>query len=155
MACYLWRQMFYFTYGKNKQNKLLRNDFLLASWKPQPKRAGSWSATQCTDSRILIRIKMTRIRKTGYYYSAFVSVDLKGQCHEIFDFCFFYESVSPKHLSIPVRPFQIFSKIRGDIRGSRFTTGVNDTGGKWKKSSSWKILIILFGHLWVVELPYI
>ncbi len=67
---------------------------------------------------------------------------------------FFHESVSPKHLSIPVRPFRIFSKIRGDIRGSRCTTGVNDTGGKWKKSSSRKILIILFGHLWVVELTY-
>ncbi len=32
---------------------------------------------------------------------------------------------------------------------SRCTTGVNDTGGKWKKSSSRKILIILFGHLFV------
>jgi hypothetical protein len=62
---------------------------------------------------------------------------------------FFHESVSPKHLSIPLRPFRIFSKIRGDIRGSRCTTG------KWKKSSSRKILIILFGHLWVVELTYI
>jgi hypothetical protein len=29
-----------------------------------------------------------------------------------------------------------FSKIIGDIRGSRFATGVNDTGGKWKKSSN-------------------
>jgi len=48
-----------------------------------------------------------------------------------------------------------FAKIRGDIRKSRCTTGVNDTGGKWKKSSSRKILIILFGHLWVVELAYI
>ena len=27
-------------------------------------------------------------------------------------------------------PFQIFSKIRGDNRNSRCTTGVNDTGGK-------------------------
>jgi hypothetical protein len=26
---------------------------------------------------------------------------LKGQCHEIFDFRFFHESVSPKSLSIP------------------------------------------------------
>ena len=67
---------------------------------------------------------------------------------------FFHESLSPKHLSIPVRPFQIFSKIRGDIRGSRWTTGVVDVGGKWKKSSSRKILIILFGHLWVVEWTY-
>jgi hypothetical protein len=56
---------------------------------------------------------------------------------------------------IPLGPFQIFSKIRGDIRSSRFATGVNDTGGKWKKPSSRKIIIILFGHLWVVELTYI
>jgi hypothetical protein len=62
---------------------------------------------------------------------------------------------SPKHLSVLIRPFRIFSKIRGDIRGSRCTTSVVDTGGKWKKSSIRKILIILFGHLWVVELTYI
>jgi hypothetical protein len=35
-----------------------------------------------------------------------------------------------------IRAFQIFSKICGDIRGSRCTTGVVDTSGKWKKSSS-------------------
>jgi hypothetical protein len=68
---------------------------------------------------------------------------------------FFHESVSPKPLSIPIEPFRIFSKIRGDIRSSRCTTGVADTGGKWQKSSNWKILIILFGHLWIVELTYI
>jgi len=28
-------------------------------------------------------------------------------------------------------PFRIFSKIRGDIRKSRCTTGINDTGGKF------------------------
>jgi hypothetical protein len=33
---------------------------------------------------------------------------LKGQCHEIFDFWFFHESVSPKHLSIPLWPVRIF-----------------------------------------------
>jgi hypothetical protein len=55
---------------------------------------------------------------------------LKGQCHEIFCFWFFHESVSPQPQSIPFRPFQIFSKIRGDIRESRCTTGINDTGGK-------------------------
>ncbi len=82
-------------------------------------------------------------------------VFLKGQCHEISTSGFFHESVTPKHLSILLRPFRIFSKIRGDIRGSRCTAGVNDTGGKWKKSSSRKILIILFGHLRVVELTYI
>ena len=36
----------------------------------------------------------------------------------------------PQPQSIPWRPFQIFSKIRGDIRKSRCTTGVNDTSGK-------------------------
>ncbi len=71
------------------------------------------------------------------------------------DFRLFHESVSPKPLSIPIGPFRIFSKIRGDIRSSRCTTGVAYTGGKWQKSSNWKILIILFGHLWVVELTYI
>ncbi len=56
---------------------------------------------------------------------------LKGQCHEIFCFWFFYESVSPHPQSILFGPFRIFSKIRGDIRKSRFTTGINDTGGKF------------------------
>ncbi len=58
-------------------------------------------------------------------------VTLKGQCHEIFSFWFFHESVSPQHQSIPFRPFWIFSKIRGDIRESRCTTGINVTGGKF------------------------
>jgi hypothetical protein len=45
---------------------------------------------------------------------------------------FFLESVSPQPLIIPLGSFQIFSNIRGDIRSSRFATGVNNTGGKWK-----------------------
>ena len=56
---------------------------------------------------------------------------LKGQCHEIFASGFFHESVSPQLQSIPFRPFRIFSKICGDIRESRCTTGINDTGGKF------------------------
>ncbi len=59
---------------------------------------------------------------------------------------FFLESVSPKPLTITLGLFRIFSKFRGDIRSSRFATGVNDTGGKWQKLSSRKILIILFSH---------
>jgi hypothetical protein len=47
---------------------------------------------------------------------------------------FFHESVSPKPLSIPLRPFQIFLKIRGDICSSRLTTGINNTGGKFATS---------------------
>jgi hypothetical protein len=48
----------------------------------------------------------------------------------LFDSGFFDESVSPQPQSIPLGPFRIFSKIRGDIRESRCTTGINDTGGK-------------------------
>ena len=55
---------------------------------------------------------------------------LKGVWHEIFDFRFFYESESPRPPSIPLGPFQIFSRIRGDIREWMFVSGVNDTGEK-------------------------
>ncbi len=72
-----------------------------------------------------------RCSGTGSNFRLFsVTVRLKGQCHEIFASGFFHESVSPKPLSIPVGPFRIFKKIRGDIRSSRLTTGINDTGGK-------------------------
>ena len=50
-------------------------------------------------------------------------VSLKGECHEIFCFWFFFhESVYPKRLSIPLGLFRFFPKIRGDIRSSRLTT---------------------------------
>jgi hypothetical protein len=52
---------------------------------------------------------------------------------------FFHESVSPHPQSISLGPFLIFSKIRGDIRSLRCTTGVVDTGGKSRKSSIRKI----------------
>ncbi len=68
---------------------------------------------------------------------------------------FFHPKVSPQPQSIPFGPFRIFSKIRGDIRRSRLTTGVVDTGGKWKKSSIRKIFIILLGHLWIVEVTHL
>jgi hypothetical protein len=61
---------------------------------------------------------------------------------------FFHKSVFHRPLIIPLGVFQIFSKIRGDIRGdirsSRSTTGVNDTDGKWKKSSIRNLFIIYF-----------
>jgi hypothetical protein len=59
----------------------------------------------------------------------------KGTVSRDFLLLVFYESVSPQPQSIPLRPFQIFSKIRGDIRKSRCTAGVNDTGGKFATSS--------------------
>jgi hypothetical protein len=64
---------------------------------------------------------------------------------------FFHESVSPKPLSIPLGPFQNFSKLCRDICSSKCTI---DTGGKCNKSSIIKVLIILFGELWEVELTY-
>jgi hypothetical protein len=60
------------------------------------------------------------------------SVTLKGQCHEIFDFWFFHESVSPKPPSILLGPFRIFLKICGD---TVFAAQGAPPGGKWKKSS--------------------
>ncbi len=48
----------------------------------------------------------------------------------------------PKPLSILLGLFQIFLKIRGDIRSSRYTTGVVDAKGKWKKSSNWKLFCL-------------
>jgi hypothetical protein len=62
---------------------------------------------------------------------------------------FLHGSVSPKPLITPLGSFKIFPKICGDIRSSKCTTSVIDTGGKWKKSSIRKICIICFGHLWV------
>ncbi len=54
---------------------------------------------------------------------------LKGQFHEICCFRFFHVSSSHKPLSIPLGPFQFFSKIRRDIGKSRCTTSTSDTGG--------------------------
>jgi hypothetical protein len=54
---------------------------------------------------------------------------------------FMNEFQNPKALSIPSWSFRIFSKIRGDIRSSRCTTGVVDIGGKWKKSSIRNVLM--------------
>ncbi len=47
---------------------------------------------------------------------------------------FFHDSSSPKPLKITLGWFQIFSKIRGDIHKSRYTTSINDTSGKFTAS---------------------
>jgi hypothetical protein len=67
--------------------------------------------------------------------------NLKRQCHEIFDFRFLHESVSPKPLGMPLGLFRIFL-----VAARGCTTGVVDTGGKWKKSSKRKISIMLCEH---------
>ncbi len=52
-------------------------------------------------------------------------------------------------------PIRKVSNFFENSRSSRLTTGVVDTGGKWKKSLIRKIFKILLGHLWIVELTYI
>ncbi len=65
----------------------------------------------------------------GTFYRHFN--DLKGTVSRDFLLLVFFMNQFPQPQSIPFRPFRIFSKIRGDIRESRCTTGVNDTGGKF------------------------
>ncbi len=60
---------------------------------------------------------------------------------------FFHESVSQRAPEYTVRAVLNFLKIRREIHSSRCTTGVVYIGGKRKKTSVIKILIILFGHL--------
>ncbi len=38
--------------------------------------------------------------------------------------------VYPRPLSIPLGPFQIFTKIRGDVRSFLSIAGINDSGDK-------------------------
>ncbi len=74
---------------------------------------------------------------------------LMGQRHEIFDFCFFFhEPVSPSPWVYHSGRFEFFRKL------AVIFAALFDTGGKWKKSSIRKVLLILFGHLWDVELIY-
>ncbi len=68
-------------------------------------------------------------------YMSIEYIDLKGQCHEIFNLWFFSWISFFQATEHTIRAVSNFSKIRGDIRFSRFTTGVVDTGGKLKKSS--------------------
>jgi hypothetical protein len=58
-----------------------------------------------------------------------------GECHEIFDFRFFHESVSPEPLSIPLGPVTIFFEIRRDfaVQGAQMAKGI------LKKSSIRKV----------------
>jgi hypothetical protein len=63
---------------------------------------------------------------------------------------FLHGSVSPKPLLLG--PFNFFPKILGDILSSRCTTGVVDTGSKWKKSVIRKISLFLLDTFELVKL---
>ncbi len=64
----------------------------------------------------------------------------------------FFMNQFPQAPEYPFKGVLSFFLIFGDICSSRCTTGVFDIGGEWKKSSIQKVSIILFEHLWVVEL---
>ncbi len=50
---------------------------------------------------------------------------------------FFHELFSPKPLKIMLESSKIFKKIRRDIRKSRYTTGINNTCGKFATGVSY------------------
>ncbi len=58
---------------------------------------------------------------------------LKGTVSRDFLLLVFSWISFPQASDYTIRPFRIFSKIRGDIRSSRFATGVIDTGKKMEK----------------------
>ncbi len=71
-----------------------------------------------------IQVKEFRIRNSG---STFHNDD---QFVRDFLLLVFWWISFPQPQSILLGPFQIFSKIRGDICKSRCTTNINDTGDK-------------------------
>jgi hypothetical protein len=81
------------------------------------------TAAPYTESRLTRSVANERV--------GFPVVEQRDSATRFFAPGFFHESVSPQPQSIPFRPFQIFSKIHGDIRESRCTTGINNTGGKF------------------------
>ncbi len=91
-------------------------------------------------------------------------IGLNGQCHEIFDFRFFYELVSPKTLSVLLGPFRFFRKflevfaaqgapavpVAKFAAGVVYTggyTGVVDTGGAPSPRIKFEITLMLFWGL--------
>jgi len=78
---------------------------------PWPPLMGSFSSTHSRSRRLLKRsvvLVLGQGNSTGNV--------LKGHLTRDFQLQIFYESVSPRPLSIPLGRFRIFSKIRGDIR---------------------------------------
>ncbi len=60
-------------------------------------------------------------------YPTWSRVILKGQCHEIFCFCFFHESIFPQPQSIPFRPFFEFFRKFAEIFASQGAPPVSMT----------------------------
>ncbi len=76
----------------------------------------------------------------------------KGTVSRDFRLLVFYESVSPKPLSIPLGHVSNFFENFSEIFAAQVASPVSLTPvANWKNL---KVLIILFGHLWEVELTY-
>jgi hypothetical protein len=101
------------------------------------------------------KFKNTETQSSGEQtkYGILPDKNVKGTAPRDFQLQVFYMISFPQAPDYTIRAISIL-KIRRDIRSSRCTTGVVDTGGKWKKSSIKKVFNISFGQLWVVELAY-
>ncbi len=80
---------------------------------------------------------------------SYCTVYIKGTVPQDFDFRFFHKSVSLKLLSIPLRP-----TVSTFFKNSKRYSQPEVQEANEKKSLIRKVLIILFEHLWVVELTY-
>ncbi len=85
-------------------------------------------------------------QSSGYRSSPFTKLgwEFKGTVSRDFLLLVFSWISFPQPQSIPLKPFRFFSKIRWDIRNSRCTTGINDTGVKvvkqWERlSNCWQL----------------
>ncbi len=79
----------------------------------------------------------------------FVHPDLKGTVPRDFRLQVSYMDQFPQAPAYTIRAVWVFLKICGDIRSSRRTTGVIDTGGKWKnlKSENFSLFLLdTFGY---------
>ncbi len=74
---------------------------------------------------------LSRVSHFFFFHFLIPGRRLKGQCNET---CFrfsFTNHFPPKPSKITIGSLRIFSKIRGNIRMSRCTTGINDAGGNF------------------------
>ncbi len=99
------------------------------------------------NDRNMVRLVVLGLPQAGAYTDLFENlseISLKGQCHEIFCFWFFSWTSFPQASDFTIRAVSNFcensrrySQLKVCHRCQR-----HDTGGKWKKPSSRKILII-------------
>ena len=81
--------------------------------------------TQLDPATRIVRLSPEWMGPLGKFPASSAFLPLKGSLTRDFR-----AQVSPRPISIPLGPFWIFSKIRGDIRELMFIAGVNDTGEK-------------------------